>query len=75
MNFSSMLEIDNKHFFISGGISNSMNHISSDSYMYDSSNHSIKSMGKMNQARYTHAAILFGGNVYAIGGRYFGEDE
>jgi hypothetical protein len=52
-----------------------MNHISSDSYMYDSSNHSIKSMGKMNQARYTHAAILFGGNVYAIGGRYFGEDE
>lgn len=52
-----------------------MNHISSDSYTYDSSNHSIKTMSRMNQARYTHAAILFGKYIYAIGGRYFGEDE
>lgn len=52
-----------------------MNHISLDSYIYDPSNHSIKVMSKMNQARYTHTAILFGKYVYAIGGRYFGEDE
>ena len=29
----------------------------------------------MNQARYTHAALLFEGQVYVFGGRYFGDDE
>lgn len=74
-NFSSMLELQNKEFLISGGINFVLNDITSDVYLYSPTQHAVKKMAGMNQPRYTHASTMFNHAVWVIGGRYFGEDE
>jgi len=52
-----MLSIENKQFFIAGGINFELTNITSNCCIYDSSSHMIKKVANMNQPRYTHAAL------------------
>ena len=74
-NFSSMLDIGNKKYLISGGIDFTLKDITSQCYIYDSSSHSVEKISNMNQPRYTHAALYVNGRLFVFGGRYFGEDD
>jgi hypothetical protein len=58
-NFSSMISIENKQYFISGGINFDLTNITSSCSIYDSTTHTIKKLSNMNQPRYTHAALYF----------------
>lgn len=70
-----MLDLGQKEYFISGGMNFSFNDITDNCFIYNSTTHAIKKVANMNQARYTHAALLYEEQLYVFGGRYFGEDD
>jgi len=74
-NFSSMLEYEAGKFVISGGINYDLTDITTEVFIYDSMEHSVRQLAAMNQPRYTHASLFYLNYLYVIGGRFFGEDD
>ena len=62
-------------YIITGGISHKLDHIHSNTYLYNIKSNKIYKLPNLKQARYTHYSVYIDNWVYVLGGREFGEDD
>src|SRR6185437_72024 len=69
------LGIPNGKIIINGGINKSLNIIVSTTFLFDPLTNRAKILKDMYQPRYTHTMSYLGGELYVMGGRYYGKDK
>jgi hypothetical protein len=74
-NFQGVCRIDERRIFFAGGISNKLNHISDNAFIYDLNSRRVTKTDRMKHIRYTFPVVHCNGFVYCLGGREFGGDN
>ena len=72
--YSMALGLPNGKIIITGGINKYLNTIVPTAFWYDPVTNSAKILANMEQPRYTHSMAYSNGEVFVMGGRYYGKD-
>jgi len=73
--YSMATALPNGKIIITGGINKYLNIIVPTAFWYDPITNTARVLKDMEQPRYTHTVAYLDGEVYAIGGRYYGKDK